>query len=103
MHFAEIDKITNEVIRVVRCESDNWCELNLGGTWVRTYYSTPGKNYAGVGYIYYPELLNFATPSPFPSWKLDASLVWQPPVSCPSDQTMYTWNENTLSWVPFSL
>jgi len=101
MHFAEIDA-NNIVLRVIVCDSKEWCEKNLGGTWVRTYYSTSGKTYAGAGYIYYPDLENFSAPPPYASWTLDEALVWQPPVPYPSDQTTsgYTWNEGTLSWDP---
>jgi len=61
MHFAEINS-SNEVIRVIVCDSQEWCEKKLGGTWVRTFYSTFGKTYAGVGYFYDPELEDFIAP-----------------------------------------
>jgi hypothetical protein len=104
MHFAEINPSTNEVLRVIVCDSKAWCEQNLGGTWVRTYYSTPGKNYAGQGYIYYSEKENFSTPQPYPSWTLDDNLKWQAPVPYPTDTNEpHTWDEATQSWSPFIL
>ena len=101
MHYAEIDN-SNTVLRVIVCDSKEWCEANLGGTWVRTYYNTSGKNYAGQGYIYYPDKENFSAPSPFPSWILDDSLTWQPPTPYPSDGNMYSWNEEVLIWEPIT-
>lgn len=99
VHFAEIDA-NNIVLRVIVCESKEWCESRLGGTWVRTYYSTPGKNFAGHGFIYYTEAENFSAPQPYPSWTLNTvTYVWDPPVSRPDDGQMYTWDEETTSWV----
>ena len=58
-HWAELDKV-NTVLRVIVCDADDgadgtihppaFCTDVLGGTWVRTYYDTPGEIYAGVGY-----------------------------------------------------
>jgi hypothetical protein len=98
MHFAEINE-KNEVLRVIVCDTKEWCESNLGGTWVRTYYSTPGKNYAGVGSTYYPNVENFAGQRPYTSWKLNDSLQWQAPIPYPTDtDTIYVWSEPTLTW-----
>jgi len=60
-HFAEIND--GLVTRVVVADTQEWCEENLGGSWVQTSYNTYGgthilggeplrKNYAGVGYTY---------------------------------------------------
>jgi hypothetical protein len=97
-HFAEINTQTNEVLRVLIAENKLWCENHLGGTWARTYYSTEGKNYAGVGYVYHPEQENFSPPQPYPSWTLDETLTWQAPVVQPDDENGYTWNEEELNW-----
>lgn len=97
-HFAEIDPDTNIVIRVIRAERKIWCEYNLGGEWVRTYYATPGKNYAGVGDIYHPDKENFSPPQPYHSWVLDNTCTWQPPTAYPDDGKTYRWNEETQSW-----
>ena len=35
------------------------------GTWVQTYWDTPGKTYAGIGYIYDFQTQDF-TPPPLP-------------------------------------
>ena len=95
-YFAELNN--NIVQRVVSSETKEWCETALGGEWVQTYYATPGKNYAGVGYIYVTELDNFHTEQPYPSWSLDSNCIWQPPVPMPADGAMYQWDDDTLTW-----
>lgn len=57
-HWAEIDE-NDDVLRVVVCDADDDADGTLhppafltdvlGGTWVRTYYSTEGHKFAGVG------------------------------------------------------
>ena len=96
--FAELNTQTNEVIRVILAKSRLWCEYELDGTWVKTYKNIEGKNYAGIGYTYHPDKDNFSTPQPFPSWTLDDTCTWQPPIPYPSDDKTYTWNEETQSW-----
>ena len=94
--FAEINPQTKEVLRVIRAKSRLWCEYELDGTWVRTYYDTEGNNYAGIGYTYHPDKDNFSQPQPYPSWTLDDTCHWQPPITKPKGS--YTWNEETQSW-----
>jgi len=95
-YFAELQN--NIVQRVVSATEKQWCEDNLGGEWVQTYYSTPGKNYAGIGYIYEPVLDNYHAPRPYPSWTLDSNLHWQPPITMPTGGDLYMWDEETLTW-----
>lgn len=58
------------------------------------------KNYAGAGYIYDATLDAFIAPKPYPSWLLNTETCqWQAPTPYPSDGNMYTWDEETLSWV----
>ena len=97
-HFAEINPITKEVLRVILAKSKLWCEYELDGTWIKTYKYNSDKNYAGIGWTYHPDKDNFSSPQPYPSWTLDDSCHWQPPVPYPSDDKMYTWNEETQSW-----
>ena len=97
-HFAEINTQTKEVLRVIRAKSRLWCEYELDGTWIRTYYDTEGKNYAGIGCTYHPDSDNFSPPQPYPSWTLDDTCTWQPPIPYPSDDKSYKWNEETQSW-----
>jgi hypothetical protein len=106
-HFA---KVTNGIVeQVIVADTKEWCEANLGGTWVQTSYNTYGgvhtqggtplhKNYAGIGYTF--DGTGFAAPQPYASWTLDeSSYVWQAPVSMPEDGKPYVWNEDDLAWV----
>jgi hypothetical protein len=100
MHFAEVDE-NNVVLQVIVSDSKEWCEQNLGGLWVRTYYGTNGKTYAGIGYNYDRNTDNFISPQPYSSWILDNSLFWVAPIPYPTpsnENHVYTWNEATLSW-----
>ena len=74
----------------------------------RTSYNTVGNvhinggtpyrgNFAGIGYTYREDIDAFVPPQPYPSWTLDANVVWQPPVARPTDG-MYLWNEDNQSW-----
>lgn len=97
-YFARINTETNKVVEVIRCVSKEWCESSLGGTWIRTYYSTPYKNYAGIGWTFHPDKENFSAPQPYPSWTLDKYCIWQPPTPLPTDDKIYDWNEEELMW-----
>lgn len=99
MLFAEINPETKVVLRVIVCDSQEWCEQNLGGTWVQTSDDTSDKNYAGIGFVYHPEKVNFCCPQPFPSWTMDDNCKWLPPVPYPDDGGFYSWNEETQEWV----
>lgn len=106
-HYAKI--VDGVVEQVVVADTQEWCETNLGGTWVQTSYNTIGnthtnggtplhKNYAGIGYTW--DGTGFAAPKPYPSWNLNSdTYIWEAPVSYPTDGNMYTWDETTTSWV----
>jgi len=105
-HFAEV--IDGVVERVIVAETKEWCETNLGGTWVQTSYNTHGgvhtqggtplhKNYAGIGYTF--DGTGFSAPQPYASWALNTeTYLWEAPVAYPEDENAYTWNEETTSW-----
>lgn len=95
-YFAELKD--NIVQRVVSATEAQWCVDNLGGEWVQTYYSTLGKNYAGIGYTYHPDKQNFSVEQPYPSWTLNELCNWVAPIQYPSDGNTYIWNETLLSW-----
>lgn len=100
VHFAEIDPETQLVKRVIVAESKEWCETQLGGTWARTYYSTPGHTYAGIGYEYIDG--NFRPPQPYPSWTFDFNTwQWVPPIPYPDDDDGRPrhWHEESHRWV----
>jgi hypothetical protein len=78
--------------------------------WKQTSYNTNGgvhsfggtplrKNYARIGIIYDEDRDAFIAPKPFNSWILNEdTCLWNAPVSYPTDDKSYTWNELTLSW-----
>jgi hypothetical protein len=106
-HFAKVsDGIVEQVIVA---DNKEWCETNLGGTWVQTSYNTHGgvnnrpggealnKNYAGIGYTW--DGIGFATPQPYESWTLNGdTYLWESPVPYPTDGKRYVWNEENLEW-----
>jgi hypothetical protein len=61
-HYAKVED--GVVTQVIVADNKEWCETNLGGTWVQTSYNTYGnvntreggvalhKNYAGIGYTW---------------------------------------------------
>ena len=106
-HYAKVED--GIVTQVIVCDSQQWCETNLGGTWVQTSYNTKGgvnsreggeplhKNYAGIGYTF--DGTGFAAPKPFASWILNSeTYLWEAPTPMPTDGKMYQWNEEELNW-----
>jgi len=58
------------------------------------------KNYAGIGFTYDDQKDAFIPPQPYPSWLLDEeTFLWNSPVSYPTDNKQYLWDETTTSWV----
>ena len=111
-HFAQIDE-NNIVTRVIVVEQD---VLNTGlfgdpNSWIQTSYNTYGglhklggtplrKNYAGIGYTYDSTRDAFIPPKPYNSWVLnETSCLWEAPTPMPVDDKIYSWNEDSLSWV----
>jgi hypothetical protein len=79
---------------------EEWYGNFRGQRCVRTSYNgNIRKNYAGIGYSYDETLDAFIPPQPYPSWTLDeATCQWQAPTPMPTDDKLYTWVEETLSW-----
>ena len=85
-----------------------WLENWSGGytNWKQTSYNNNfRKRYATIGGSYDAIRDAFISPKPYPSWLLDeATCSWNPPVDPPipdeSNYIIYTWNEETTSWVP---
>ena len=114
-HFAQLDEnnivmnvivvANNELLDENGVEQESkgiaFCQSLLGGNWVQTSYNgNIRKNYAGIGYTYDATRDAFIPPQPFPSWTLvEETAQWKPPVDYPTDGKMYTWNEETTSWV----
>jgi len=114
-HFAHI---TNGVVdNVIVIDAETLATGHWGdpSEWVQTSYNTQGgehklggtplhKNYAGTGYTW--DGTGFAPPQPYASWTKNAdTYLWEAPVAMPSDAgtgtppKMYTWDEETTSWV----
>jgi hypothetical protein len=107
-HYAKVE--SGVVTQVIVADSKEWCEANLGGTWVQTSYNTHGgvnsreggtalhKNYAGIGYTWDGTV--FAAPQPYPSWSKDSTTyLWEAPTPMPTDGKRYAWDEATTAWV----
>ena len=105
-HYARVED--GVVTQVIVADTREWCEANLGGTWVQTSYNTKGnqhpegrplhKNYAGIGYTW--DGTGFAAPQPYASWtKNSDTYLWEAPVAMPTDGKRYSWDEATTSWV----
>jgi hypothetical protein len=119
-HFAKINVNTNQVVHV--SVVDNWNLVDGEGNeveaigiaylesvhgsdsnyiWRQTSYNgNLRKNYAGIGMTWDAGRNAFIAPKPFNSWTLNEDTCrWDPPTPMPNDGKMYSWNEETLSWV----
>jgi hypothetical protein len=57
------------------------------------------KNYAGIGFTYHEGFDAFIPPKPYPSWILDEDIYqWKAPADYPEGDSVYSWNEENLSW-----
>ena len=120
-HSAWLDQ-NNVVVNVTVGVDENIIQTDLDGTQVggsseawETFYSQATgynikrtsynsnyrKNYAGIGMIYDATRDAFMVPKPFNSWVLDEDTCnWQPPTPMPVEEgKIFTWNEETLSWI----
>jgi len=116
-HFAKLDE-NNIVIEVHGLDNnelidDNGIEQESKGIdflvnwsggytkWKQTSYNANfRKNYAGIGYFYDETKDAFIPPQPYPSWLLNEnSYQWEAPITIPTDDGRYIWDEITTSWV----
>ena len=107
-HFAKVEN--NIVTEVIVAEQDVIDSGLFGTGWIQTSYNTRGgqhmlggtplrKNFAGVGFTYDTNKDAFIPSKPFNSWILnDDTCLWEAPVPYPTDDKVYNWNEDTLSW-----
>jgi len=113
-YFAKIE--TGIVTNVISAEQPFIDSHFPGEQWVQTSYNTHGGkhygqdgledsgvalryNYAGLGYTYDEVRDSFIAPKPYPSWTLvEATCQWEAPVTYPSDDKMYEWNETDGTW-----
>ena len=115
-HFAQIDE-NNTVTQVLVIEQAVVDTGMFGdpNSWIQTSYNTSAgehrlggiplrKNYAGIGYSYDSTRDAFIPPKPFASWVLvEDTCLWQASTPRPSDGKMYTWDEDTLSWIDITI
>jgi len=112
----DVQSVVNEVLHDangVEQESigiDFLTKLTGWAIWKQTSYNTHGgvhnnngtpfrKNHAGIGYTYDEDRDAFIPPKTFNSWILnETTCLWNAPVTYPTDNKKYTWNELTLSW-----
>ena len=97
--FAQLNE--NNIVTHVAVVEREFLEANperYPGVWVETFFNTPGKQYAGVGYEYLESEQDFRPPQPYPSWTW-SNKTWNPPTSMPSTGGPYRWSEEDLEWV----
>lgn len=112
-HFAQLDEndIVLQVLVVPNDQEHRGQEfladdLGLGGTWVQTSYNgNMRKNYAGIGMKFDRVRDAFIPQQPYPSWILnEETCLWNAPTEMPVEEgKTFTWNEDTTSWVEFTL
>ena len=121
-HFAKLDENNVVIFVTVGRREDDGLEEELiartGDVYRQTSYNTRGgvhytdgepsadqskalrKNYAGIGFTYDEERDAFIPPQPFESWVLNEdTCLWDAPVPYPTDGPIYTWDEETTSWI----
>ena len=113
-HYAFLDEnnIVTEVITgidetelIEGLHPEVWYGNFRGQVCKRTSYNgNIRKNYASIGYTYDENRDAFIPPKPFESWVLNEdTCLWDPPVAYPNDGGMYTWDEETTTWVAVEL
>ena len=114
-HFAKIG-LNNKVIEVQSVNNNELLDSNgvqqeVNGVdfltkltgwsiWKQTSYNNNiRKNFAGKGFTYDEDRDAFIPPKPFNSWTLnEKTCLWEAPVSYPTDNRIYNWNEENTSW-----
>jgi len=100
-HFAKLDS-NNIVENVIVAEQDFINSGAVGDSfkWIQTSYNGNFRGkYASIGDTWDKVNEVFISPQPFPSWTLDADFTWNAPIAYPTDDLMYSWDEDTTSWV----
>jgi len=112
-HFAQLDEnnvvtqvivVANEELMEDGVESEvkgiAFCQSLFGGNWKQTSYNgNIRKNYAGIGYTYQADIDAFVPPKPFASWVLNDKAQWEAPVAMPTDDKVYSWDEEQQNWI----
>jgi hypothetical protein len=110
-HYAKVENTLVTQVIVAEPEFFETFVDSSPGEWIQTSYNTYGgahsdggtplrKNYAGIGYTYDTARDAFIAPQPYASWILNEdTCLWDSPVPYPTDDLMYSWDEDTTSWV----
>ena len=110
-HYAKVSNTLVKQVIVAEAEFFETFVDSSPGEWIQTSYNTQGgvhsnggtplrKNYAGIGYTYDSVRDAFISPQPHPSWVLDEdTCIYEAPTPYPTDDLMYSWDEDTLAWV----
>jgi hypothetical protein len=110
-HFAKV--LDGKVIQVIVAEPEFFDTFvdSSPGSWIQTSYNTIRNkhtqggtplrgNYAGIGFTYDHQNDVFYAPKPYESWILnEATWTWEAPKPKPSEEKLYSWDEESLSWV----
>ena len=101
-HFAKLDS-NNIVENVIVAEQDFINSGVVGDSflWVQTSYNGNFRGkYASIGDTWDKVNEVFISPQPYPSWTLNEdTCIYEAPIAYPTDDLMYSWDEDTTSWV----
>jgi len=86
----------NRVINVIVAESKEFAEELTNATAVEVIDGVA----TGIDWVWdgVKFIRPYVLPQPCPSWTLDETNTWQPPIPMPTDREGYLWNTQTLSW-----
>jgi hypothetical protein len=110
-HYAKVENTLVTQVIVAEPEFFETFVDSSPGEWIQTSYNTSGgvhaegntplrKNYAGVGFTYDSVRDAFIPPQPYASWTLNEDTCqWDSPIAYPTDGLIYSWDEDTTSWV----
>ena len=100
-HYAKVENNIVTQVLVAEAEFFDTFVDTSPAEWVQTSYnSNIRKNFAGIGFTYDSVRDAFISQQPYPSWTLvEATCQWEAPVSYPTDDQTYTWDEETQAWV----
>lgn len=111
-HFAKIENGKVTAVIVVNnsdCAGGDFPEseeagqafiasLGFEGEWLQTSYNRNFRGcFAGIGMDWNGSI--FHGVGPFPSWILQDDGSYAPPVSMPTDDKKYYWDEDAVNWV----
>ena len=117
-HYAKVNNGLVTQVIVAEAEFFETFVDSSPGEWIQTSYNTRGgvhynpetgepdndeplrKNYAGIGMTYDSVRDAFIPPQPYNSWTLNEdTCLWDSPTPYPTDDLMYSWDEETLAWI----